>query len=223
MFERIQSATDGYIPGSIPVDHPVEVVGGPGSKATDYQIRAEETRSRRKKIVARAVPWIHRRKALHLLFVLMTMLTVAAFAQFFILRPDASETLKACNCVVGLDGWWFYLVPSIVGLPILVTLFCLRRPGRKILCFSALVLVAVFTFTDIGRPYPVWDFGTRISGLLDFLLPDIVAAALEYFIDNYLVQTVAAILAYFILWDLGNRFRRRSDDIFEEACRTLRI
>ncbi len=223
VFERIQSATDGYNPGSIPVDHPVEVVGDPGSKATEYQIRAEETRSKRKEIVARAVPWIHRRKALHLLFVLMTMLTAAAFAQFFILRPDASEALKACNCVVGLGGWWFYLVPSIVGLLILVTLFCLKRPGRKILCFSALVLVAAFTFTDVGLPHPVWDFGTRISGLLGFLLPDIVAAALEYFIDNYPVQAVAVILAYFILWDLNSRFRRRSDEIYEQACRTLRI
>ncbi len=223
VFDRIQHKTAAYNPGAIPADLPIEVIGESVSKVAQYQAKVDKTMDTRKKILEGSVPWVHKRKALHLAFVLLTLLTAGAFGQFLIVRPDAPEAVEACNCAVGLSGWWTYLIPAILAWVILVTLVYLKRLGRKALCLLALVVLAAFTFTLVGKPLPVWKFGDSISGLLAFLLPDILAAALEYFLDNYIYHTVSAVVAFLAMLRLRSSYRDKCQEVFEEACEKLRI
>ena len=70
--------------------------------------------------------------------------------------------------------------------------------------------------------FGVGHIGENLSGLLAFLLPDVLATAIEYFIDNYTFHLLAVVAAFVIMLKLRGKYRKECKTIFEQACDKLR-
>ena len=215
VFDRIELETDGYNPGTIPADVPIEVIGSDDSRIAEHQQRIDQSQEKRSGILDKAVPWIDKRKALHLAFVLLTLLSATAVAQFLISRPDMAPASES-------SGWFTYLPLAFAGFAISVTMIYLKRIGRKVLCLSALAILGACIYTAVGEPLVVWRIGKNLSSMLEFLLPDLLATAVMYFLDNYAVHLLAVIVAFIIMLVLRLRYRGKCNVIFEQACDELR-
>ena len=215
VFDRIELETDDYNPGTIPANVPIEVIGTDASKVAEHQQRIDQSQNKRSKILDKAVPWIDKRKALHLAFVLLTLLSATAVVQFLISPPDTASASESSN-------WLTYLPLLYAGFPILVTMIYLKRIGRKALCLSALAILGACIYTPVGEPLVVWRIGENLSSMLEFLLPDLLATAVRYFLDYYTAHLLAVIVAFIAMLVLRSRFRAKCNVIFEQACDELR-
>ena len=215
VFDRIELETHGYNPGTIPAKIPIEVVGNDDSKVAEHQQRIDRSQEKRSKILDKAVPWIDKRKALHLVFVLFTLLSATAVAQFLISRPDSAPAS-------GSSGWLTFLPIAFSGFAISVTMIYLKRIGRKALCLSALIILGACIYTPVGEPLAVWRIGENLSSVIEFLLPDLLETVVIYFLDNYTVHLLTVIVAFIVMLVLRSRYRDKCNVIFEEACDELR-
>ena len=220
VFDRIELETDGYNPGTIPVDVPVEVVGNDAARVAEHQQRIDRSQTRRREILDKAAAWIDKRKALHLAFVLLTLLSATALAQFLISRPDAASASASAS-----GGWLTYLPPAFAGcagIAILATMFYVKQIVRKVLCLAALAILGACIYMPVGEPYVVWRIGESLSSLLEFLLPDLLATTMVYFLDNYTVHLLAVIVAFIVMLALRSKYGGKCNAIFEQACDELR-
>ena len=215
VFDRIELETDGYNPGTIPADVPVKVVGNDAARVAGHQQRIDHSQTRRREILDKAAPWIDKRKALHLAFVLLTLLSATALAQFLISRPDAAPASAS-------GGWLSYLPSAFAGFAIFATMFYLKQTVRKVLCLAALAILGACIYMPVGEPHVVWRIGNSLSSMLEFLLPDLLATTIVYFLDNYTVHLLAVIVAFIVMLVLRSRYGGKCNAIFEQACDELR-
>lgn len=236
VFDRIDRRTGDYNPGNIPADLEVEVVataGTPGAgRVAKWQGLVDNSRRERAEILLGAEEWINKREALHLAFVLLNILVATALAQFLLNRPDKRS---GCNSeVVDCGGIWelilHYGVPILAAVVIVIAMVKMASLGRKkkarigrvTLCLVALAVLATALLAPQGLLFgviPVWCWAID---LFEFVLPDILAGAIVYFIGHFAVWVAAAVAALLVMLFLRCRYRRKCTEIFEQACDLLR-
>lgn len=211
VFDRIARRTLGYGPGNMPSTRKIEIVATRGAPADPKrQARINKAKDDRAKILQGARMWIAARKALHLAFVLLSMLIAATFAT------------EAIHNFFPTSAWAPLFVPALFTLVVVAIMLHMRNFHSVLLSLLALGILAIFQFGPkewFGGPITPWSW---FMDILIFALPDLLAGLVHGFIAIYPYGLVAVAIAVVAMWVLKIKFRGKTGDYFERACKTLR-
>ena len=145
VLDRIERATDGYNPGTIPHDYPVEIVttrpplAAQQQQITAWNQRLQTYRANAGPILQRANRWVLARQCLHFTFVLVSLAAVAMVGWFgFISPPETPADPGRFAEMLRNVAEWF--LPAFLEQP--VGALILQCPW----CAVALIVVLVIMF-----------------------------------------------------------------------------
>jgi type VI secretion system (T6SS) phospholipase Tle1-like effector len=223
VLERIEKKTLGYNPGNLPSRNiTVVTTAGPDDSARMDRVNNDNHQQKRKNDKEVAESLIAKQKALHLAFVFVSLFIAAAAGQQAI-RP------------LGLPSWGLFILPGILTLVACVTLKEIHETHSRAVSILALAATALFwipvlsefvpmfkelTATRIfGGPVEVWSW---VDKVLEFLLPDQLAALIVDLVAVIPLATVAVMIALLLMLVLRSSYRNKLAVIHENVGDTMR-